>query len=291
MPVDIELIKEELEHIQSLPTLPTIATKLIHLLDSESVSMQALAKVMVLDPALTSRILKIVNSAYYGVRNQIDTIDLALVLLGMNEVRNVLLSVSLIRTFQVQDSGFKIRDFWEHSIAVAHFAKTIAHDLRLPTHGEEFTAGLLHDIGKLIIAQYFPEDAVEIKDVIEADEISNFEAEEKVLGLSHMDIGAWLAEKWKIPEHIANTIRYHHYPQLVMNDKALVHLVSLADELAHYYHFGTGVHPDMPHLVESESWKVLNEHAGRTLTNVEEYLLERNTDMETIRNYITVALG
>ena len=292
MSANIEYVRNELEKIKSLPTLPVIATKLLHMVDQPDVSMTEISKIIVVDPALTSRVLKIANSPYYGVRNRIDTIKLALVVLGLAEIRNVLLSVSLFRTFgsMDDDDGFDQESFWRHSIAVAHFAKKIARDFRIRTHGEEFTAGLLHDIGKIIIAQYFSDAMSDIRNLMDVKGMPVYEAEEQALGLSHMDIGAWLAEKWKIPDHLTESIRYHHYPNLVMENPLLTNLVCLANLIANYLGINQDPPPLHDDLVNHTSWGVLAEHSGlNTEIDVEGYLASLEDEKDEVDKYMAIA--
>ncbi|MCD4827951.1 MAG: HDOD domain-containing protein [Candidatus Cloacimonetes bacterium] len=292
MPADIEYIRSELEQIKSLPTLPIVASKLLHMMDKPDVSMVEISKLIAVDPALTSRVLKIANSPYYGVRNRIDTIKLALVVLGLSEIRNVMLSVSLFRTFSRSDgdSRFDQEAFWRHSIAVAHFAKKIARDFRIRTHGEEFTAGLLHDIGKIIIAQYFGDTLGQIKSLTEIAGMPVFEAEEKALGLSHMDIGAWLADKWKIPQHLTKTIRFHHFPHLVIDNPLLTNLVCVANLVANYNGLNLDPPPDYDDLVNHDSWKVLCEHSGLSSEiDIEGYIETLEDEKDGVDKYMAIS--
>lgn len=294
MPADINYVKSELEKISSLPTLPVIAMKLLHMIGQPEVSMTEVAKLIVVDPALTSRVLKIANSPYYGVRNRIDTIKLALVVLGLSEIRNVLLSVSLFRTFgSVEDEdGFDQNNFWRHSIAVAHFAKKLTRDFRIRTHGEEFTAGLLHDIGKIIIAQYFEDTLSEINSLVKNKGLEPYEAEEKVLGLSHMDIGAWLGEKWKIPEHLTEAIRFHHYPHLLMDGPMLASIVCLANHIANYYEINVSPPPEKDEIVNHAAWGVLIEHGGLTAEiDIESYIDSLAAETEEVDKYMSIAFS
>ncbi len=290
---DIEWIKEELEKIQSLPTLPVIASRLLNMLDSSNVSMGEVSKIIVVDPALTSRILKIANSPYYGMRNRIDTIKLALVILGINEIKNVLLSISLFRTFsgEQDEYAFDSKTFWIHSMATAHFAKKLAKDFRLKSHGEDFTAGLIHDIGKIIIAQYFGEFIPDIEKAIQENNIPNYEAEEKVLGLAHMDIGAWLAEKWKLPPHLIHTIRYHHYAHLSEDNELLCTVVALANLTANFHQFGNDPMADLDSIMNFRGWKLIEE-AGSVNEGFDrqEYIMSLAEEADAINAYVQALL-
>ncbi len=289
---DIDWIKEELEKIQSLPTLPVIASRLLNMLDSRQVSMSDISKIIVVDPALTSRILKIANSPYYGMRNRIDTIKLALVILGINEIKNVLLSISLFRTFTTNDDEFQFdsQTFWVHSMATAHFAKKLAKDFKLKSHGEDFTAGLIHDIGKLIIAQYFSEFLPDIDNAIKTDNIPNYEAEERVLGLSHMDIGAWLADKWKLPAHLIQTIRYHHYAHLTEEHQLLCTIVGLANLIANFHQFGNDPMADLDSILNFKGWELIETSIQQEDYNRQEYVLSLSEESDAVNAYVQALL-
>jgi len=204
----------------------------------------------------------------------------------------VLLSVSLFRTFGSLDEegAFDQELFWKHSIAVAHLAKKIARDFRIRTHGEEFTAGLLHDSGKIIIAQYFEETLTDMHVAMEQRGIPIYEAEEQVLGLSHMDIGAWLADKWKIPEHLTETIRYHHHPHLVLENPLLTHLVCLANLTANYLGINVDPPPAMDAVVSHESWGVIGGFSGLSSpVDVAAYLESLAQEKDEVDKYMSIA--
>ena len=159
--------KKEIEKyfysIDNLPTLPVIAMQLFSLIEEEA-SMKKIAKVISSDPSLTTKVLKISNSAFYGVRKKIDTLERALVILGINEINNIVHGISFFKLFPQKNilNRFDMVKFWEHSLMVAHTARILARKLDIRTHGEEYTSGLIHDIGKLIISQYFQKEFKQI---------------------------------------------------------------------------------------------------------------------------------
>jgi HD-like signal output (HDOD) protein len=146
----LEKIRQEVEEIGALPTLPEIPMKILHLVANEDSSMDDISKIVERDPSLTANILKVANSPYYGVRQKIASLKLALAILGLNEIINIVTSISIVRLFPAsrRDGSFERAKFWQHSFGCAAAVRMLARDLELETQGVEFVAGLLHDLGK-----------------------------------------------------------------------------------------------------------------------------------------------
>ena len=156
-------LEKKLDSINNIPTLPSLASQLLELLGSVDVSMTKISKIMEVDPSMTAKVLKTVNSAYYGLRKKVDTLRMAFVILGLNEVSDIVLGLSVVQTFSTKtNTEFDLKRFLEHSAITANITKKITKTFRIPTHGEEFTAGILHNIGKTIIHQYLEEDSKKI---------------------------------------------------------------------------------------------------------------------------------
>lgn len=198
---------------KQLPTLPTIFYEFNKLINSPFVSNRKVADLIKKDQAMVVKILKISNSAMYGKRQEIQNLTNAITYLGHESLKNIILQIALVRIFKFEQA--KIPDFdpvmfWEHSIATAYFSTIMEKKLKLP-HSENFyIGGLLHDIGKVLIYQFFPEKFEEIVLLMIEDEIPDYEAELEVLGVDHAEIGGILAEKWKFEKDIINSIHYHH---------------------------------------------------------------------------------
>ena len=226
----------KLQQINNLPTLPTVATQLLEMLGEEMVSINDISKLMERDPAITAQILKVSNSAYYGLRKEIDTVPRALIVLGVNEIANIILSLSLFKTFtNVDDTEFDIKTFWKHSGVVAYLSRFLAREFELDTHGEEFTAGLMHDLGKIILDQYYHDDYKEVIKEMRNLKLTSSEAEKNVLGFNHAKVGNWLSKKWRIPKNISKAILYHHDPNNC-SEPLLPTLVNIADNMVIDFH-------------------------------------------------------
>jgi putative nucleotidyltransferase with HDIG domain len=236
----LEKIRREVEQIGALPTLPEIPMRILELIASEKFSMDDISKMVERDPSLAANVLKVANSPYYGVREKVASLQLALTILGLNEVINMVTSISIVRIFpsQRRAGGFDRTKFWRHSFGCASAAQMLARELRFDTEGVDFVAGLIHDIGKLIMDQYFHAKLKEIWDVRGKEEIPLLEAEARVMGVDHATLGSWLAQSWHLPTVLVESITYHHRPLDVLalaepsRNPALTAIVHLADILA-----------------------------------------------------------
>ncbi|MDA0749049.1 MAG: HDOD domain-containing protein [bacterium] len=202
------------EKIIGLPTLPTIITQLIGLLGNPKSSARQVAQLISTDQALTAKILKVANSAFYGFPREIATVQLAIVVLGFEQVKNLSLSVAVLKRFSkgTEHRLFDRQRFWDHAIACGVAGRLLARKFQPKMEGEAFVAGVLHDIGKLILIEYFAEEFSQALELAEAEEMSIAEAEEQVLGVTHADVGGWLAEKWNLPPALVQALAFHHHP-------------------------------------------------------------------------------
>ncbi|MGM0507606.1 MAG: HDOD domain-containing protein [Fusobacteriota bacterium] len=226
-------VKEVIAKIDDLPTLPTVVTKLMELVDNPNSNAKDINDVIKTDQALTTKVLKLVNSAYYAFPRAIATVTDAVVILGFNTVRSLALSVTVCKMFSGGDEDFSREDLWEHSIAVAFASRIIAKMVGFKNEEQAFVAGLLHDVAKIIEDQNIHEEF--IKAVIESREkkISLIETEKKYIGMDHSLIGRRVADKWELPHDITKVIGYHHRPEFAgdAEHKKLASIVHVADAI------------------------------------------------------------
>jgi len=221
-----------LAHINNLPTLPTVYTALSEAMQNPLVTTDDIAKIISSDQSTAFKVIKVANSAYYGFSQKVDTISTAIFYLGFNEVKNLVLAVSIMNMFSKNKIlvKFKPADFWAHSIAVGVTSRLLAEALGNMNLDNYFLAGVLHDIGKLIFFEYIPNEYTDVLNFSQESGVEIRDAELKILGMNHPTIGGLVADKWKIPTYIKNVIRYHHNPNIVTtNDKTMVGIVHLAD--------------------------------------------------------------
>ncbi len=205
-------LRSIVRHISELPTLPQVVTVILSLIDSPDSSAEDINKVMEKDPSLVGKILKLVNSAYYGLPNKVNSVRQAIVILGFSTVKSLAISASVFDMFDAsRDMAFSREEFWTHSIATGCVSRMVGH--REPGVDEEasFVAGLLHDIGKLVLDQYAPQEFDLIVNNAKSKGITFFEAESDILqDTNHAEIGAWVAEQWKLSSELTEAIRHHH---------------------------------------------------------------------------------
>jgi len=235
-----QVVAAAIREISHIATLPEITVKIVELVEDPRSTAQDLHKVISNDPALCSRILKVVNSSFYGLPGQIASINRAIVMLGLNAVKNIAIAASLAKLFRGGDltPTFSARDLWTHSNVTAGAAKMIANALKIGLADEAFLAGLIHDIGFMVEMQA---DRAKLVDVLRragADSkgvpaCNMIEAEQAVWGATHEDFGAGLCEQWKFPKSFAMVTGYHHKPmQLPYESRTLTAIIHVADRLA-----------------------------------------------------------
>ncbi|MCD6318396.1 HDOD domain-containing protein [Candidatus Aerophobetes bacterium] len=241
-------IKQITDEIESLPTLPGVVSQIIELTSDPKTSFKDLSRIISEDQTLTARILKLVNSAYYGFPRRISTITHALIILGFNEIKNITFATSILRTFGESDNlgDFNREEFWKHSLGCALASKMLAKTLRYRISGQAFTAGLIHDIGKIILDQYLHKSFAQIIEKVQSENISIREAEKDVLGITHAEIGAWLAKKWNLPAEIEEAIKFHHLPDKAIINPQLTAIVHLSDILVRMESIGWGGDDKIP---------------------------------------------
>ena len=238
VPVPTEASREQVAHaaiqeISHIATLPQITLKIIQLVEDPDSTAQDLNKIITNDPALGARILKVVNSAFYGLPGQIGSINRAIVLLGLNAVKNIAIAASLAKLFRGGQlcPTFNARDLWAHSIAVATGTRLLAEKAGLGLSDEAFLAGLIHDLGIMVEMQARRPKFVEAINRMDANPQMTFRAaEDASLGANHEDFGAELCKTWKFPQCFAHVTGFHHRPlELAESHRALTLLVHVAD--------------------------------------------------------------
>lgn len=233
-------LRQVTEKIIGLPTLPVIVTQLISLLGDPRSSARQVAQLISTDQALTAKILKVANSAFYGFPREIATVQLAIVVLGFEQVKNLSLSVAVLKRFSsgTEHRLFDRQRFWDHAIGCGVAGRMLARKFRPRMEGEAFVAGVLHDLGKLILIEYFPDAFSEALELAEAEGMTIAEAEDRVLGVTHADVGGWLAEKWNLPPSLVNAIAYHHRPGDLEKPEDLVWFVHVANAMVRHHQVG-----------------------------------------------------
>jgi len=228
-----DTIKIALGRIGDIATLPEITAKIIAVVDDPRSTARDLHAIIKNDPALATKILKVVNSAFYGLPGQVSDLDRAIVLLGLSAVKNIAISASISRLFTggQLSGGFTARDLWKHSVAVAVVTRQMCALIGKKAFSEEaFLAGLIHDLGMLVERQAFPEQLAEVIQATIKQDRPLCEVENEIIGADHQALGAALAVKWKFPRALQVTLGYHHnIHALGQEHRLLPAIVYLAD--------------------------------------------------------------
>ena len=201
-----------LDDAAALVSLPEVCLKLRQTLSDPNHSNRDIAEIIKYDPALTARVLRIVNSAYYGLSNPIDNISHALGILGEEELNNLVIVTSIVKTLGKLDSGLDLKTFWRTSIFCAEFANTLANHSREKLDNTDgfFLGGLLLNVGKLLLYYREPELMSAVESLMKDDDMADFEAEQALLGFDHSVVGAVMADAWNFPAPLITRISEHH---------------------------------------------------------------------------------
>ncbi len=232
--------------VGDLPAMPAVAMKVMEMVGDQATSARALQGIIQRDQALTAKVLKIANSAMFGVSRDITTLSHAIVMLGFSTIRSVVLAASTKSIyFKCKGiSGFSAKLLWEHSLAAAAIARRLAGRLDGVDVEESFISGLLHDIGKSVLnVNFFDKYSEVIKETynIGGDSVR---VERRLLGFDHAQVGAMVVRKWNLAKGLEEAVRYHHNPRVAGEYPVLTATVALADELANVLGKGAGKRPD-----------------------------------------------
>jgi putative nucleotidyltransferase with HDIG domain len=264
-----------LETVQELPTLSTIAIRANAMLLSVDTTARDLAQVIEKDQSLVSKLLKLANSSFFGFGSRVSNVAHAVMILGFNAVLNAILSMAVIDAFKVQKYkriGLDMISFWRHSIAVAVTARHLSRAVSGQRNENAFTAGILHDIGKIVMAIFFTDRFIELQQSIGAGKGVFLEAEQRYFPLGHAPIGAFLAHRWNLPGDLTAVIAQHHHPAGTLSSlNNLVELVHTADALVNIHLEQNG--PPQAWPICSTAWKLAGDKirtAGQWIPEIKE---------------------
>jgi putative nucleotidyltransferase with HDIG domain len=244
-------LKKIIMDTKTLPTLPSVINKLNSLSDNDKSSVQEMAKIVSSDQVLSARILRLANSPSYGFY-RVSTISNAMILLGVNVVKSLALSSSIFAIMEKDSVGL-----WEHSLGTGVAANLIARKLGLPECEEIATAGLLHDIGKVIISLKCREAEKDIHDICRERRLYTMEAEQEIIGTDHAEIGGWLSKSWFLPDKLSEPIACHHDVTTSVTHRIKTSAVHIADVLVKASGFGNSGDPFVP-TIQKSAWDALN---------------------------------
>ena len=223
--------------IKQIPTFPQVITMVINALDDEKSSAGQISDLIEKEPALATNLLRLANSSFYGFFGQINTVREAIVVVGLREVKNLVLATMALRFYSNSSSktDFSHVDWWRHSAIAAFIAKMLAKEISFADpNGSAMVGSLIHDIGKVIIDQYFHEVFVRVIHEVRDNNMTFPQAEKKIFGYTHAQIGATLLKRWNFPEELVSSVLFHHTPWQDSNTNGISALVFCADLFAKF---------------------------------------------------------
>lgn len=222
--------------IEQIPTLPETATEILALINDDHCSIDTVTKFVERDQALSSQILKYANSPFLGTIHTVSSVKHAIVIIGLDEVKSLLLAFAIHNFFTTTSKDEKNRKrFWKHSLICSHIANYLARYFQCKCDSAIFISALIHDLGKIIVDQYLHDDFISIVDHIETNTTTFNEAEKALLGLTHYQIGAKLLDQWNLPPQIISQVYYHHSPWLddeYQQGSTIIYLANIFTKMA-----------------------------------------------------------
>ena len=275
-------LQKAVAHVGELQPLPEVTAKIVQLVEDPRATARDVHAIVRTDPALAARILKVVNSAFYGLSAQVGNLDRAVLMLGISSVKNIVLAASLSRMFRAEalSEQFAARDLWRHSVATAVCARLLATKGATPPD-EVFVAGLIHDIGLIVAQQLFPAELTHTLEQCLNCPQDFCATEERVMGADHQALGNALAGTWRFPPALRWTIACHHEPDLVpLEHRAMATIVHIADIMCGQARFGFWLTTQLQEVTAA-----CLEAIGLTRENIEEVsagLAERVEEAERV---------
>ncbi len=259
-----------IDRIVDLPTLPQVVSTIMSLLDDPTSSAKDINSVMSNDPALAARILKLVNSAFYGLPNRVSSIQSAIAILGFNTVKSLAISASVFDLFGGGGENFSYEEFWAHSVGTATVGRHLAQFEPGVNPDTMFVVGLLHGMGKLVLDQYAPAEFQDIL-ILAADKCLSFaQAEPEVISTSYSELGYWLACKWQLDGLVQNAIRYQNdIPACPPAERPAAALVAFASYVCRVKEYGASGDFNKPTLPRA-AWECLHLAKDKLAEIVEE---------------------
>ena len=275
--MDRQNLDKILSAVKDLPTIPVVVAQLMTTLNDEKSDAKKVSEIIKNDQSITMKILRLVNSAYFGLSNRVTSVNQAVPLLGFDKIKNIIFTLTIFDTLKNQKGNFNRERFWAHSIGCAVISKMLAQQLGLVNLiSISFVCGLIHDIGKVVEDKFFPDEFEDIIRLSASFNLSLCESEKRVLGYDHSFIGCRVAMKWGLPKNLFETILYHHGLPESFEDieyaGKLVAIVHFADIISKVKRFGSGGDNLIPDP-SKQIWELLSlkqEDLGYILENCDE---------------------
>jgi len=234
-----KIIKNKIKEVQVLMPMPSIISDIMSVMSDPTSSAANISEIIMKDQALTAKVLKIVNSAYYGFHRKIVSIQHAIVILGFQEIRNIAIAACMVNAYPVKNqSEINSSGFWMHSLGTAYIAQYLSRSLSEISEEEAFVTGLLHDIGKVVLLQHFGDFYNKAIKKAKEEEKPLDIISRSLIGIDHSEVGRMVAEIWNLPQSLEYAIGFHHCPDKAPEDTIHTHIAHVANGLCHLYGYG-----------------------------------------------------
>ncbi|UCD78379.1 MAG: HDOD domain-containing protein [Desulfobacterales bacterium] len=285
-------LKKIQAYIARMPSLPTTVIKVLETCNDPNTSAYDLKRVVSLDPVLTGRVLKLINSAYYSLGRPLTSLTRAIILLGINNVKNLALSFAILDNFKHKRTGrsFSADEFWTHSLGVGVVAKSLAALKEIPSAVREefFIAGLLHDLGKLPLRTQFPAEYCSVWESARRHDHQLYQCEMRHLGVDHCAVGQLIAQKWRLGPSLVESLSHHHNPdESSEENRDFVSVVALANQWANEFNIGNAGNNAVDHSMIANligkvavDWSILSNLRETVLNEIE----KAKVFLEVVRN-------
>jgi putative nucleotidyltransferase with HDIG domain len=277
-------------YIEKMPSLPTSVAKILEVCNDPKASPADLNRIISVDPVLMGKVMKLINSAYYGLNQEITSLVRAIIMLGINTVKNLSLSTAVFGTSgkAIKSQALNMDGFWRHSLCVGVTAKLIATERKVDKKmlEEYFIGGLLHDIGKIPLNNRLSEDYVQVMALSDREVLPLYQAESQIFGMNHADVGGIIVDSWKLGYEIQDAVRYHHAPQSYEGEhKDLLYTVAMANNFANVTEIGFAG-DRYPEKLTPE----ITDYLQMSITYLEDEMEERvQAEIEKARIFLQVA--
>lgn len=285
-------ILQKLTRTQEFATLPEVATKILNLTQEEDVDVRKLAHLIETDAPLTIKVLKVSNSAIYGLRSPVASITQAIITIGLNRLANIVMGISIFSHFMVRsnpEAKQVLEKFWWHSSSTAIVAKSLVEKIGKNFKELEFIGGLLHDFGKMLMMQFDFRGYQKVIDLIQSENLLDIEAERKIFGVHHLEVGDYVARHWKLPTSLINIIGKHSKMVALNQDQELTAIIRFADLLCEIWGADFYEGYKVIDFSNEEAWKIITDYNPQLKDlDLEKFTFELEEDFKKSSEFLKI---